>query len=385
MLGRFPVRSSCFLLIGALIGAAPARAEAAGPKTHVVYAGQRLGSIAKRYNVTIAALCKRNGIRASDVIRPGQRLIIPGPGDEDEDSAEPETPKTKTGRAAKGEAARGPFLVHEVARGQRLELIARRYGVSVAAICQENRISAKSVLHPGQRLSIPGVPAKEPDEEAQGVPAPSRNAASSAPEKSYEPYLKPPRKKGLIELVGKSGRYRGYVIGKKGEILSRAYLEISKLLGASGSRPKLDRRVVSLLVLISDRFGGRPIRVVSGYRERSYFQDSRHKSSQAVDFSLLGVPNRAVSDFLRTQKNLGVGYYPNSSFVHADVREYSAYWVDYAGPGQPPRLARLSTRREPPSAIAAGVRSSPPIEAQGEAPAEGDGPNDAAAGSIQGH
>jgi hypothetical protein len=34
---------------------------------------------------------------------------------------------------------------------------------------------------------------------------------------------------------------------------------------------------------------------------------------------------------------VGVGYYPNSSFVHLDVRETNTYWVDYAGPGEAPR------------------------------------------------
>lgn len=357
------MKGSCFLVIGALLGTATARA-ADGPKTHVVYSGQRLGSIAKRYNVSVASLCQRNGIRASDVIRPGQRLIIPGPGDE-------AGAESKGAARPKGEPDHGPFLVHEVERGQRLELIARRYHVSVASICQENRISARSLLHPGQRLSIPGVPAKEPDQ-PKPVPSSSRSAAASAPEKSYAPYLKLPKKKGRIELVGKSSRYRGYVIDKNGQILPKAYLEISKVLGASGSRPKLDRRVVHLLVLISDRFGGRAIRVVGGYRERSYFQDSRHKSSQAVDLSLPGVPNRALADFLRTQKNLGVGYYPNSSFVHADVREYSAYWVDYAGPGQPPRLAKLGEPPEPPPGVTTGGQSS---DDAGSAPAL----------SVQGH
>src|SRR5262249_36429710 len=34
---------------------------------------------------------------------------------------------------------------------------------------------------------------------------------------------------------------------------------------------------------------------------------------------------------------VGVGYYPNSDFVHLDVRpagKKSAYWVDYSAPGQ---------------------------------------------------
>ena len=34
-------------------------------------------------------------------------------------------------------------------------------------------------------------------------------------------------------------------------------------------------------------------------------------------------------------KKVGVGYYPNSSFVHLDVRkDRSAFWIDYSGPGE---------------------------------------------------
>jgi len=34
---------------------------------------------------------------------------------------------------------------------------------------------------------------------------------------------------------------------------------------------------------------------------------------------------------------VGVGYYPNSTFVHLDVRSLPTYWVDYSKPGEPPR------------------------------------------------
>jgi len=76
---------------------------------------------------------------------------------------------------------------------------------------------------------------------------------------------------------------------------------------------------------------------VSGYRTRSFFMDSRHKLSCAVDFSIPGVDNVAIRDYLRTLSDVGVGYYPNSSFVHLDVRDTNSYWVDYAGPGEAPR------------------------------------------------
>lgn len=54
----------------------------------------------------------------------------------------------------------------------------------------------------------------------------------------------------------------------------------------------------------------------------------------ACDFRVAGVPNADLRDYLRrTFKSVGVGYYPNSSFIHLDVRKgASAFWIDYSGP-----------------------------------------------------
>ena len=43
-----------------------------------------------------------------------------------------------------------------------------------------------------------------------------------------------------------------------------------------------------------------------------------------------------LRDYLRRNfQKVGVGYYPNSSFVHLDVRkDRSAFWIDYSGPGE---------------------------------------------------
>ena len=74
---------------------------------------------------------------------------------------------------------------------------------------------------------------------------------------------------------------------------------------------------------VSDHFGGRPLHVVSGFRPYSpvqYTPHSNHNAGRAMDFSVEGVPNTAVRDFCRTFRNAGVGYYPNSTFVHLDVR-----------------------------------------------------------------
>ena len=43
-----------------------------------MYAGQRLETIAKRYQVSIEALCEVNRMRRSAKLKPGQVLLIPG-------------------------------------------------------------------------------------------------------------------------------------------------------------------------------------------------------------------------------------------------------------------------------------------------------------------
>jgi predicted esterase len=66
-------------------------------KTHRVEKGQTLGAIARRYQVSVDALCKANRIRRTDRIRPGQQLVIPS------DKQEPATAPAKTDGTARKE------------------------------------------------------------------------------------------------------------------------------------------------------------------------------------------------------------------------------------------------------------------------------------------
>src|SRR4051812_37143439 len=66
---RFMIRLVCAAW---LLVALPAHAE-----THVVAAGQTLGRIADRYNVTIAALCEANGLQRRAPLKIGLKLRIP--------------------------------------------------------------------------------------------------------------------------------------------------------------------------------------------------------------------------------------------------------------------------------------------------------------------
>jgi Bacterial protein of unknown function (DUF882) len=97
-------------------------------------------------------------------------------------------------------------------------------------------------------------------------------------------------------------------------------------------------RLMALLYSTGRHYPGHRVEVVSGYRHPSVAKNPRspHMKGLACDFRVVGVPNTQLRDYLRTAyKNVGVGYYPNSSFVHLDVRkDRSAFWIDYSGPGE---------------------------------------------------
>ena len=191
---------------------------------------------------------------------------------------------------------------------------------------------------------------------------------------------------GQIQLITYQQTWEGRVLTPKGHILPSAYEAISKVLGATGARPAIPDRLIYLLVRASDEFGGRPLRVVSGYRTSSYSPDSRHRHSAAVDFSVIGVRNSTLRDYLLTLEQVGVGYYPNSSFVHLDVRTEKTFWIDYAGPGEPPRYtprkaATASTVAQPAPTRALGDQGSNPAMPAARQPAS-DQANDSVTGEA---
>jgi hypothetical protein len=93
--------------------------------------------------------------------------------------------------------------------------------------------------------------------------------------------------------------------------------------------------LVGRLQRVVDNFHAKKITVVSGYRPSSL--GSFHQSARAIDFHIDGVRNEDLVAFCRTLPDTGCGYYPNSSFVHLDVRAPRTghvYWIDASGPGE---------------------------------------------------
>jgi len=119
---------------------------------------------------------------------------------------------------------------------------------------------------------------------------------------------------------------------------------LSKTKGAEvapGIR-RLDARLLERVAVSVEHFrkgsAAARIELVSGYRPRS--AGSYHQSGRALDFKIDGVSNEALVAFCKTLPDTGCGYYPNSLFVHMDVRDAGAghvTWIDISKPGEAPK------------------------------------------------
>lgn len=212
---------------------------------------------------------------------------------------------------------------HQVVRGDSLSVIALRYGASIDAVALANGLGSDRRIRIGQSLVIP----------LEIRPGGGED---------WLKYARTPKRRGALDLVGFKARFRGQVV-EEGKLLPEARQAISTLLGAKGTHPPVPDRLIRLLVRVSDTFGGRPLRIVSGYRTSSFYADSHHKRSEAVDFSIPGVPNVILRQYLLLLDGVGVGFYPRSSFVHLDVRDCPTQWVDYSGPYEAPRTRPART------------------------------------------
>ena len=100
----------------------------------------------------------------------------------------------------------------------------------------------------------------------------------------------------------------------------------------------MNPRLMKLLYQTGRHWPGKRLEVVSGYRSPKVAKNphSPHMKGLACDFRVEGVKTTELRDYLRQHfEKVGVGYYPNSTFVHLDVRkEKSAFWIDYSGPGE---------------------------------------------------
>jgi uncharacterized protein YcbK (DUF882 family) len=242
-----------------------------------------------------------------------------------------------------GGAARAD-ITHIVQRGHTIDAIAKRYHVTVKAIEAANHLK-DSHLKPGQELIIPGVDAPAAKHKGgASKPLASSHSTSPSPVKSAVDPMPPEphgREEGETIHATRLGEdFRIKLRGAHGRISTTALRAFERLMRQGSATHSPDPRLVSLVGIVSSHFGGRTLEVVSGYRPYSptqYTPHSNHNFGKALDFRIRGVSNELLRDFCRTLRNAGCGYYPNSTFVHMDVRDTKAFWTDWSRAGEPPK------------------------------------------------
>jgi LysM repeat protein len=158
----------------------------------VVAPGDTLSSIARAHNTTVAALMRQNGLASPNVVRVGQRLLLPCEG---VGPASPPAPIIVYHTVGRGDTlwklarryqthpreivaqnkaliadpdqltlgitlaitvGTGPVVVtHVVRRGETLSSIARRFGVSTQELVQANGLTSPNRVYVGQVLVVP--------------------------------------------------------------------------------------------------------------------------------------------------------------------------------------------------------------------------------------
>ena len=120
--------------------------------TIIVGTSDTLETLARRYNVSSAAILQANGYKGPRVLSPGQQLIIPHPAAVAAAAPALAAPVSKPVAVA----SVAPPSVHVVNKGDTLLSIARRNHIPVGELAKANGIDPAAGLKLGTKLTVPG-------------------------------------------------------------------------------------------------------------------------------------------------------------------------------------------------------------------------------------
>ncbi|HEX3701549.1 MAG TPA: LysM peptidoglycan-binding domain-containing protein [Phenylobacterium sp.] len=183
---------------------AAAEADQAEASTYKVKKGDTLGKIAGKLGVPVAELKRANRLKGT-AVKPGQVLKVPG--------AAP-AKGARHEKAARAEAAQPTH--YKVRRGDTLDKVAKKLGVSLGELRAANGLSRHGKIHTGQTLKVPG--AEESSEAAPPTRRGRKGGRAAAPEEAYAPSEGASRSIGkVVEVEGPPRTYRV----KRGDTLAK--------------------------------------------------------------------------------------------------------------------------------------------------------------------
>jgi LysM repeat protein len=114
--------------------------------SYTVKSGDTLSGIAARHNMGLSKILSLNGLKASSIIYPGQKIKVSG-------SAASSTTTAKTSSAKTSSGSGGSYTVKS---GDTLSGIAARHNMGLSKILSLNGLKATSTIYPGQKIKVSG-------------------------------------------------------------------------------------------------------------------------------------------------------------------------------------------------------------------------------------
>lgn len=200
---------------------------------HTVRSGESLGSIARKYNVSVKQLQQLNGIKGT-MIHPGQQLVVipstnysyaSSPTNADSKPKQASITKQTTAKTTSDPPASSPANsseeFHYVRSGENLAMIAEQHRCSVENIKAWNNLST-NMIYPKQKLKVSG------DDTLAQVTEPKHETANKNSENKYVYYTV---KKG-DNLWDIAQQYKGVSVDdiKKWNNLGNSRLQVGQKL-----------------------------------------------------------------------------------------------------------------------------------------------------------
>ncbi len=142
----------------------------AAPTNYTVQQGDTVSGIAARYGLSAQEVLVRNGLGWNTIIHPGQTLHL---------TSQPASAPVAAASSSHTSSSSTATGSYHVKQGDTVSGIAARVGVSTSALLGANNLSQRSVIYPGQTLTVPraGTPAPAPAPAAK--PAATTSTASA--------------------------------------------------------------------------------------------------------------------------------------------------------------------------------------------------------------
>jgi len=138
-------------------------------RRHRVRTGETLASVAARYGVTADALAQLNGMRSSAKLRAGRTLVVPAGQAITVAAAEAAGPPAPA-PSATGTLEVDASNVYIVRRGDSIEQIAKKTGLTESELLKINQLKNRNYIYEGQKLTIAAATQPQPAVPPQPTP-----------------------------------------------------------------------------------------------------------------------------------------------------------------------------------------------------------------------